>query len=274
MALYLISIVIILAVIYIARKPRPVPDRDGSAFNLINDGSTYLRDQNTTNLRVASFNVQTGKSLAGKRDISRAAALLKNVDIAGIQEVYAKSWANKLGIGICQTEALANPGKFAWLFCPTRYRWFRENRGNAILSRLPILAWQTTLLTDQSGISFRNMTVANFEWQGQSCRFINTHLHTSRGKIEQLKEVLEEFDKYSRVILVGDFNCTPENELLKNHFASNDVIDAISYCHIDDNEDQRIDWIITKGWKAKSGKIVEKGISDHPYYEIELELQS
>ena len=272
MLIKLFLTVALLASLYIARKPRPVPDRQGSKLNQTDRVDSDTRDQNKKTLTVASFNVQTGKSLEGRRDIKQAARLLHHVDIAGIQEVYASSWGNKIGLGISQTESLAKSGCFDWLFCPTRYRWFRENRGNAILSKLPICSWQTNQLPDQSGISFRNMTVANFQWQGQSCYFINTHLHTSIGKTEQLQEVLNEFDKYANVILVGDFNSKPENEFLSRHLQSSDVIDAIRYCEIDSNEKDRIDWIITRGWKINSGKMIEKGVSDHPFYEINLEL--
>ena len=178
-----------------------------------------------------------------------------------------------MGLGISQTESLAKPGKFDWLFCPTRYRWLRENRGNAVLSKIPISSWRTTQLPDQSGISFRNMTVVNFQWQGQSCHFINTHLHTGIGKTEQLQEVLNEFDKYSNAILVGDFNSKPDNELLTTYLqSSSNTTDAIRDCGIDSNEKDRIDWIITRDWKINSGDMIEKGVSDHPFYQVNIEL--
>ncbi len=269
---YILILIALLVLLYIARKPRTAPDRQGSKFNDSNETPYPQEDQAQKELTVASYNVQTGKSLEGVRDISRAAAVLAEVDLVGVQEVYAPSWTNKFGFGLSQTEALAKKTNFAWLFCPTRFRWFRENRGNAILSKLPITSWQTTMLSDQSGFSFRNMTVAQFLWQDQDCYFINTHLHTRAGKLEQLQEVLKEFDKYQNAILVGDFNSTPDTLLLKNYLASNDATDAIFQSNIDDQDPQRIDWIITKGWEIKSGRKIDKGISDHPYYEISLEL--
>lgn len=272
MTTYILVALAALLLLFVARKPRSVDDRQGQQFNPPKDDQASLSDQPAQALVVATYNVQTGKNLQGQRDITRAAEILKNVDIAGVQEVYAPSWSNIVGLGKSQTEILANQGRFFWLFCPTRFRWFRENRGNAILSKRPILSWHTTMLPDQTGISFRNMTVASFEWQGQSCYFINTHLHTSIGNAEQLQAVLKAFDNYSPAILVGDFNRTPGSELLADTLRSSNATDAIAHSHIDQNDSERIDWIITKGWKIISGRKIEKGISDHPYYEISLEL--
>lgn len=268
----ILSLVALLALLYIIRKPSPVPNRQGTQFNSNNGKPSQTNFDNKQTLTVASFNVQTGKNLHGQRNIRRAAAVLQHTDLAGIQEVYAPSWLNKLGFGISQTEMLAQQTNFNWLFCPTRYRWCRENRGNAILSKLPISSWRTILLADQSGISYRNMTVVTFQWDNQNCYFINTHLHTGQGRIEQLQQVIEEFNKYSRVVLVGDFNSKPDTALLATLLDSNDVSDAILHCNIDPNESDRIDWIITKGWNIISGKMIEKGVSDHPYYEINLQL--
>lgn len=260
--------------LYIARRPLPVPNRQGTKFNDAKTTFDFSKPQKEKALTVASYNVQTGKSIEGVRNIRRAADVLSHVDIAGVQEVYAPSWTNKLGLGISQTETLAIKGNFAWLFCPTRYRWFRENRGNAILSKLPINAWQTLMLPDKTGISFRNMTVIEFNWQGQDCYFINTHLHTSTGKTEQLKKVLDEFNKYPNAILVGDFNSTPDTDLLENYLGSNIAIDAILQSNSTNKHEKRIDWIITKGWTVQSGKYIDKGVSDHPYYEVSLTLNT
>ena len=269
---------IILTLLYAARKPRPAKDAEGASFNsFINDNKTVT---NTAKLNkgpkdtivVASYNVQTGKSLEGKRDIKRSANVIQHVDIAGIQEVYALSWLNKLGIGTNQTNALASPGKFTWLFCPTRLRWLKENRGNAVLSKLPIKSWQIKMLPDQTNNSFRNMTVICFEWQQQNCYFINTHLHTGNGRLKQLETVLNEFDKYSPAILVGDFNSKPDTQILIDYLNNSDSIDSIKAASINHTDNERIDWILTKGWKTESGRILEKGISDHPYYEVTLSL--
>ena len=259
----------IIIFLVIARKPRPVADRNGNSFN---NSSILTKETDKQQLIVATYNVQTGKNLQGQRNIHRAAEVVKEVDIVGIQEVYAKSWMNRFGLGICQTQALSVPGVFTWLFSPTRLRWFRENRGNAILSKLPVKSWQTIALPDQTGIRFRNLTTINFEFNKCDCYFINTHLHTRQGKTEQLKVALREFDNYQTAILVGDFNLSLEHPELQKYLAKSDAVDVISTSKTISNE-ERIDWIITPGWKVINVTQVDKGISDHPYYQATLELK-
>ncbi len=248
-----------------ARKATPASEKTG---RLLEDADNLSIDKDI--IKVATFNIQTGKSNEGKRDISASADVLRHVDIAGVQEVYAPTLLNNLGVGMAQTQHLANRGQFAWLFSATRRRWFREHRGNSILSKLPTSNWQVHMLPDQSGKSFRNMTVLEIEWLGKKFHFINTHLHTKKGRREQLQVVLNEFDKYERVILLGDFNTTIADDILQSKLKDVDVTDAIKVANLDLHNRQRIDWILTKGFSVVDGTMLEKGVSDHPYYEVTL----
>ena len=272
-ALLLLLALAFLVLFAVARKAQPAQDASGTAFvgdqavvshgNLVSQGHT---------LKVASFNIQTGKSDKGKRDISRAANQLANVDIAGVQEVYAPTWANILGLGRSQSQAIASPGRFNYVFNATRKRWFREHRGNAVLARVAVESWQTTMLPDQSGKSYRNYTVVNAKWNDTPFVFINTHLHTSKGRTEQLNKVLEEFAQHSRAILVGDFN-SRGSELALSELRQNPLVtDAIAQQNLDPNESERIDWIFTKGFSVVGGEYAPKGVSDHPYYEVHLQI--
>lgn len=262
----LIASVALLA-IYFARKPKPVEDRQGSQFNQAE------RQDNLDRLKlvVATYNVQTGKNFKGQRDINRAAAVVNGVDIVGIQEVYAAGWLNRLGLGESQTQALAKLGEYSWLFSPTRYRWFRENRGNAILSKLTVKNWITRNLPNESGISFRNMTTINFDFGGKNCHFINAHLHTGKGKAAQLEALLTEFDKFEYAVLVGDFNLSFDSPELKRYLEKSDAVDAISISQVCEDT-KRIDWILSRGWKIIGAQKLEKGVSDHPFYKVTLEL--
>ena len=266
--LFLLVFVVLLG---LARKPRPVENRQGGRID-----ASQESEINGQSLTVGTFNVQTGKDLNGRRDASRASSVMAGADLLGVQEVYGAGWLNKLGWGLSQTHQFSAAGKFSALFSPTRYRWLRENRGNLILSKLPIEHWVTTMLHDETGKSFRNMTVAKLRWGGEEVVFINTHLHTGTGRIEQLEEVLQEFSIHPIAILVGDFNSKADTKSLSELFGSKrsriDVIDAIASAGLDLDNEHRIDWIITKGFKVVGGKMLPKGISDHPYYQVELEL--
>ncbi len=268
-------IAILIAVLSLAR--RSVPADADSGIGFADEYASEWQEEphsvgDSPRLTVASFNIQTGKSEHGQRDIQRAAKTLVGADIAGIQEVYASSWLNRLGLGQSQTAALAAHGGFYYGFHPTRKRWFRDHRGNALLSKLPVQAWRTTMLPDWSGKSFRNFTTAELEWQGEPLVVINTHLHTGTGRDEQLKAVSAAFAKYPRVILMGDFNTTRSSTTLRALLAQDGVEDAVGALQLDPMEESRIDWIITKGFKAVGGRFLPRGVSDHPYYEVQLTL--
>ncbi len=261
----LLFIVLIVALLVLARKSKPAGDKLG--YELI--GLPKL-DAEPAQLKVATFNIQTGKNLQGRRDLLASAKVAANADLIGIQEVYAPTFANALGFGLSQTEKLAKFGKFGWLFCATRRRWLKEHRGNAVLSRIPVNEWRVEMLPDQSNKSFRNMTVAEVSWQGKTFHFINTHLHTRNGREDQLEIVLREFAKYERAILLGDFNSRATTSALANALKDIDITDAVAAAKLDLDNAERIDWILTKGFKVEEGEMLEKGVSDHPYYQVTL----
>lgn len=268
MATIVLSITLCALIMFVfARNAKPACNQSGQTLN--SRFATTTNHQPNT-LSVASFNIQTGKSLAGKRDITASARVLASNDLVGVQEVYASGWLNRLGVGQSQTACLAQHGSFAYLFCATRRRWFREHRGNALLSKLAVSDWKIQMLPDQSGKSYRNMTIAKVHWQGESFHLINTHLHTREGREVQLAVVLNEFAKYTRAILVGDFNSTASSPLLQQALCEAAISDAITLAGLDTSNCQRIDWILTKGFVVNHGIMMDKGISDHPYYQVNL----
>ena len=255
----------VVALLLFARKSKPAGGKLG--YEMI--GLTQPIDE-PEQLCVASFNIQTGKDLHGRRNLLGSAQVMANADLVGVQEVYAPSLMNLLGVGLSQTEKIAQYGGFGWLFCATRRRWLREHRGNAILSKVPIRKWRVEMLPDQSNKSFRNMTVAEVTWQNKTFHFINTHLHTRHGRDDQLKVVLQEFAKYPCAILVGDFNCSAKTPALADALKDIEIVDAIAVANLDSEESERIDWILTKGFKVTQGEMLEKGVSDHPYFQVKL----
>jgi len=129
----LLLLLAIIAALAVARKSKPGGNKNGSQVN----ATTQLGTE-PSELVVATYNIQTGKDLNGRRNLIASAHVITQADLVGIQEVYAPSLLNILGLGRSQTETLAKHGKYGWLFCATRRRWLKEHRGNAILSRLPI----------------------------------------------------------------------------------------------------------------------------------------
>jgi endonuclease/exonuclease/phosphatase family metal-dependent hydrolase len=261
----IIIFILIATLIAVARKSRPGSDNAGTSLL-----SQAKKIQQPKILKVASFNVQTGKNLAGKRDLLASAQVMAGADLVGVQEVYAAGFDGFPSLSSGQTERLAKVGGFGWLFSATGKRWFRQHRGNAILSKLQVGHWRVKMLPDQSGKRFRNMTIAQVQWQGEGFHFINTHLHTRGGREDQLKLVLQEFSKYPRAILLGDFNSRASALSLADALKDIEITDAIAVAGLDLENSDRIDWILTKGFKVEAGEMLEKGVSDHPYYQVSL----
>lgn len=225
---------------------------------------------------IGTYNVQTGKSLDGKwviskwsiskRDISKSANVVKDVDIVCLQELYAASWLGQKS----HAQKIAEYGNFGWLFAATRRRWFRQHRGNGLLSKFKVAEWYIEPLADFSGKSFRNLTTAKIIINKQPVWILNVHLHTKKGHTVQLATVLQRFAQYPRAILLGDFNTKSNDEQLKQLLKDKNVKDAIKLALPDIDHQHRIDWILTKGFDIKQGYYQEQGVSDHPYYAVEL----
>ena len=264
MKILALIIVLLLAFYFSAYKARPAKDQNGQRITPPKQGFTKKKNR----LVIGTYNVQSGKDNNGKRDINRSAEIIKSADIVGIQEVYAATW---LG-GKSQAQALAEYSNFGWLFAATRKRWFREHRGNALLSRLPVNKWSIEMLPDLTGKQYRNLITALINFDGQEVAILVTHLHTKKGKEEQLAFVLEKFKSYERAILVGDMNTPTDNVMIQTLLQDSTYVDAIQTANIGDTTDNRIDWILTKGFNIETGKFEPIGVSDHPYYQVELSL--
>lgn len=262
----LIIVAFLISFYFIAYKARSASNQQG---NKINPPKTGFAVHQSNEIVIATYNVQTGKNSKGQRDISRSAAIIQNADIVGIQEVYAATW---LG-GKNQAQQLAEHGDFGWLFAATRRRWLREHRGNALLSKLPIKRWAIEMLPDQTGKQFRNLTTAFMDFNGQEVAILVTHLHTKQGRTEQLQIVLEKFQQYDIAILLGDFNTNSENSLIKAFLSESKHLDAFALAMPEMDLKNRIDWILTKGFKAQEGSYQAIGVSDHPYYQVRLSFK-
>lgn len=257
-----------LCLFYIAYKAKPANNQSGNgitppAVNWHKPKKSFC---------IGTYNIQTGKNVEGKRDISRAAHVINNCDIVGIQEVYAKSWfGHLLGKG-SQAQRIAEANNMGWLFAATRRRWFREHRGNALLSRIAIGGWTVKMLPDNTGKQYRNLITTSIDLDGIEVTILITHLHTKKGRQQQIEAVINEFQKYDHAILLGDLNTKPDNELIIKLLEQSHVDDALQTSFPEHDHRQRIDWIITKNLKASAAKHEPIGVSDHPFYSVNISL--
>lgn len=262
-----------LALFYFAYKAKPAGDKSG---NSINPPSTGWQDQKASprqSVCIGTYNIQSGKNIDGKRDLSRSAIVIKDCDIVGIQEVYAQTWLGRLtGIG-SQAEQLAKANDMGWLFAPTRRRWFREHRGNALLSSVTTKPWIIKMLPDNTGKQYRNLMSTSIELDDVNVVLLVTHLHTKKGRQEQLKTVIDEFKRHEHAVLLGDLNTYPDNELISALLEDTAFNDALQTSFPEHDHSQRIDWIITKNLKATAAGYETIGVSDHPFYSVNLSLK-
>jgi len=257
-----------LCLFYIAYKAKPASNQSG---NSITPPSVDWHEP-AESFCIGTYNIQSGKDANGKRDISRAAHVIKDCDIVGIQEVYAKSWLGHLLEKGSQAQCLAEANNMGWLFAATRRRWFREHRGNALLSRITVGPWTVKMLPDNTGKQYRNLVTTSIDLDGIEVTILITHLHTKKGRQQQLESVINAFHSYEHAILLGDLNTRTDNALILELLGHSNVDDALRTSFPEHDHQQRIDWIITKNLKTSAANYEPIGVSDHPFYSVNISL--
>ncbi len=169
-------------------------------------------------LRVMSYNIHHGEGLDQKVDLERIAKLITDAkaDIVGLQEVDR---------GVERTQKRDLPAELAKLTGLTVT--FEKNiphqggeYGNAVLSRFPIKQSKNTHYKmigqgEQRGVQHLVLDV-----RGREVLFLNTHLDARRDPAERESSVVElkaiiVAAGTMPVILVGDFNSTPESRAIE-----------------------------------------------------------
>jgi endonuclease/exonuclease/phosphatase family metal-dependent hydrolase len=254
-------LVLVLALVggllWAAGVPRPRPAARGEGIN----PPTRWREDDAGSLVVATYNIHGGKGLDGKRDVGRSAQIIAGADVAALQEVRT---ANCFGAR-CQAAVIARANNKGWLFAPTQTRWFRDFRGNALITAFPVKEWHREPLVNVAGHRYRNLTTARLQIGRRDLWVLFTHLHTRTGRDMQLRAVLERFAQYETAILLGDLNTTradPQLVAVLQHGA----VDAVREVMGDHDRNDRVDWIITKGMAIDTGGMHDVGVSDHPYF--------
>ena len=224
-------------------------------------------------ITVGTYNIHSTKGLDGKRSIDRIASVLSNgsADFVALNEVRA----GLFGISNQANELGAMLG-FSWLFLPTEEKLFSGQFGLAFLSRYRINRyWVTPLISthySEAGVDsshHRNLINIELTLQGQSVMLLFTHLDRGELRLQQLDQVLTEFEKYPHVILMGDLNSDSDAPPLKRILQVEGVSDLIDG---GERHEPHIDWILTKGFTAIEMGGHPVGPSDHPYYWARIKL--
>jgi endonuclease/exonuclease/phosphatase family metal-dependent hydrolase len=216
--------------------------------------------------RVASFNIHSGRAVDGRLDLSRTAAVLSGVDLAGLNEVRGPS---PFG-GPDQAAALGAQLKMAAVFGPSERRWFVTSFGNGLVSRFPILSWRSQPIRAGRSGSYRAVILAQVKVGEQVIEVIVAHAERGALRDAQLLELRGLFaGAASPVILVGDLNA----ELSHPELRQMDKLPGAVHALVPDSDvsAKLIDHVYVKGLQVLTAGVAFNQASDHPILWAELE---
>jgi endonuclease/exonuclease/phosphatase family metal-dependent hydrolase len=160
----------------------------------------------TATLRVASYNIHACVGLDRRQDVSRIAAVLRQIeaDVIGLQEVESRHRRSTID----QAEALATALDMQCIEGPLLHDpsgWY----GNALLTRRTVRAVRRVVF-EARGREARGAIVADLAGgEGPGWRVLTTHLDLHSGRRQRQFEVLldELLPALSlATIVIGDFN--------------------------------------------------------------------
>jgi endonuclease/exonuclease/phosphatase family metal-dependent hydrolase len=246
---------------------RPLPPAQGTELFRHNPAVANAVAASLT-LRLAAFNIHSGRGTDGFRDLHRTASVLQHFDIIGLNEVR--------GVRFVQSDmdTLAELLEMPSLFAPAERRWWVDEFGNGALCRLPVEYWRhTPLLGAKRGYGYRNVLELMVRWNNRFLTVLITHLDRSHDRVAQLGVLGKMFASVpAPAVLIGDLNTARGDAALNALFKSTDTADPIA-ARFQPPTPGRIDWILTRGLDAVAAGVETQGASDHPMVWAELRLR-
>ena len=254
-------IVIVLATLLIYAATRvelPLPDEIEVSIDAELDDK-IKRDQ----IRVTTFNIRGGRDLHDHNNLTRVIDWLHGTDIAVLNEVIDRRWRTH------QARTIASAMGAHWLFAPTRSR-LLGTRGNALIVRPQPADYGVISLPHPD--TQRNAIHALIPFGSENIEIIGTHLERGELGQDQLKVLIERFLAADVAILLGDLNTRRHEPPLSNLLERRDVTDAIAVALGHPPPLWVVDWILVRGMTVVNGGSVERGISDHMGFWVDLRL--
>lgn len=258
-----VALIILLGLLVWGAWPRLVAGGEGYGAD---ESVSAPRGVPPPTIRVGTFNIHGGRGRDGQRDLRRTARDLEDMDVVALQEVH-DSWRAPR-----QLTRLAAQLELSALSAPTRRRWFRPHRSNAVLTRWPVGTWTRMPLAGHSRqrFHFRNLTIAELRLR-QALWVMFTHLNRKEGRDAQLARVMQEFLQRSPAILLGDFNMNGSHPAMREYLARTDITDALGE-NLEDDDPRRVDWILCRGVEVVDAGVIDSGASDHPLYWCDIRI--
>lgn len=238
-------------------------------------------------LKIMTFNIQHGRNHNLSGDVIDLPAMAENVraqnpDIFGLNEV-------RVGENADHSSGLSDqPAFFAERL---GYHSYFGNAiemkdyiyGNAIFSKTPMLKCEKIMIpdvVDREGVRYESRCILKsvYDFDGKRLTVLNSHFGLGKGEdknaVVTVLGLIKDID--TPVVLMGDFNKTPDDEQIKRLY---DVfIDAHAFLGKDeptfpsDAPEIRIDYIFVRGANVINAETVNKVVSDHYAITAEIEL--
>jgi endonuclease/exonuclease/phosphatase family metal-dependent hydrolase len=176
-------------------------------------------------VRVLAYNIHHGEGMDGEVDLVRLATLIRTVDpdLVALQEV--DSVAERTG-RVDQAAVLARATGLHAVF-GSFMPYQGGAYGMALLSKLPIRTSENLRLPD--GAEPRTALVATVELPrtGEELTFVGVHFYRSDDeRMAQARRLEERLSpRAGPIVLAGDFNSTPESEVMRRLARSWSVVD-------------------------------------------------
>ena len=184
-------------------------------------GSRAAPSRPPRRLRLASFNIRSGRGTDERVDLRRTAAVLRGCDLVALQEVDG----GPLG-GQDQAAALAALLGTGHLFAPSETKWWHEAFGNGVLTTTAIAHWRRTPLP-RAGRSMRNMVQLDVPFGSGILRVLITHSGLT-NRAGQLEAVTAAFNRLAPpAVLMGDLNTHPERPEIRPLLSAEGVEDPV-----------------------------------------------
>ncbi|WP_192350107.1 endonuclease/exonuclease/phosphatase family protein [Algoriphagus sp. Y33] len=241
-------------------------------------------EQQGKSIKVLSYNIHHSNppSRPDLIDLDAIAKVIKEseAEVVGLQEVDV--FTSRSGSDLHMAKELAELVGMPYFYFSKGIDYQGGEYGTAILSKYPLSDTKTVLLPAEEGTEQRTISLATVTLEeGVRFQFANTHLDFSSAtnSLSQAEKIGEYFsEETSPIILVGDFNSTPDSapiRLLDGSFTrtcKNDCAPTIPVI----NPKKTIDFIMYRGaedFAVKSHRVIQETYaSDHLPVLAELTL--
>jgi endonuclease/exonuclease/phosphatase family metal-dependent hydrolase len=265
---FLIAVVIAIAIYIWGAIPTPT----GPATGYGAEGAYSLRATFSaeSTFRVATLNMHSGVGEDNVFNIQRTIDSVRHADLCALQEVRGYYFSATLN----QAQLLAEQTNHAWLYEPTERRFWHDEFGNGLLTRMPIEGWsRIPLPTQPQHAGYRNLTIARVEFADRPVNVLFAHIDRAHDQTNQLMMTRRLFEALQPPsLLLADLNSTADNPQVQAMLAIPGVHDCIHESSADAGTHDRIDWILSRGFETQSGGRIQNGASDHPAYWADLKF--